>query len=211
MAYLREWVRPGSVAVDVGANIGIFSYALCRLGAEVEAFEPLPECAATIRTYRSRHLKLHNVALSSELGELELHVPVSDGMPNFGRASLSNQFGEDDIVLKVPVKPLDEFGLENVSFIKIDCEGHESRVLAGAVDTVKRNRPVMLVEIEQRHLSVPMNEVFDAFLASDYHGYFHRNGRFFPLSEFKYERDQEPYQANPDGNREYINNFVFKP
>ena len=211
LALLPQWVRPGSVVVDVGANIGVFSYALCRLGASVEAFEPVPECAAKLRTYKSARLRLHNVALSSEPGELSLHVPMTDGMPNYGRASLSNEFEKNDLVLKVPVKRLDDFGFENVSFIKIDCEGHESKVLAGAAETIRRNMPVIFVEIEQRHLAVPMAEVFDAFLEPGYQGFFHRDGRFCPLSEFSFARDQEPYMENPDAQPAYVNNFIFKP
>ena len=47
----------------------------------------------------------------------------------------------------------------NVGFIKIDVEGHEHAVLEGATKTIKRNMPNLLVEMEEKHNKIPINEM----------------------------------------------------
>jgi hypothetical protein len=51
----------------------------------------------------------------------------------------------------VQLKTLDSFGIENVSFVKIDTEGHELEVLRGAVQTMSSNRPVAIIEVMDRN------------------------------------------------------------
>ena len=52
----------------------------------------------------------------------------------------------------VNVKKLDNLQFENpISFIKIDVEGHEMEVIEGAIETITKNKPILLVEIEEIH------------------------------------------------------------
>jgi hypothetical protein len=78
---------------------------------------------------------------------------------------------------------------QDVSFIKIDVEGHELSVLEGGVRTIANNRPVLWVEIEQRHLSRPMSDVFEFIKSLGYDGGFY-DGTFQPLEKFRYEIHQ---------------------
>jgi FkbM family methyltransferase len=209
MFLLEEMIGCKKRAIDVGANYGLYSYFLSRAGKVVEAFEPLPECAQSIRAYGSTRICVHNVALSSTPGNLQLYTPIIDGVPYPACSTFSRPAGPCDII-DVPVKTLDSYGFDDVCLVKIDVEGHELEVLKGAEQTLNRERPVVLVEIEQRHLNQPITDVFDYLLHLGFSGHFIRFGKFLPLSEFSYDVHQLPYIVNVN-DKDYVNNFFFTP
>lgn len=207
MDILDQLLSSKKLVVDVGANVGLFSYFLAKMGKDVEAFEPLPECANAIDAYRSSRIRVHNVALSSKPGTLKLYTPLINGIPYPGNSSFTAVEGPHES-REVPVQTLDQYHYEKVCLIKIDVEGHELDVLKGATQTLGRERPVLLVEIEQRHLQVPMAEVFAYVLEQRYNGFFLVSGKLMPLSGFVYEEHQDVGDIDsPD----YINNFIFLP
>jgi len=83
-------------------------------------------------------------------------------------------------------------------------------VLVGAVETIKRTKPILIVEIEQRHLHIPMTEVFDYIRTLGYRGMFLVDDRWVCLDQFVFARHQEPYLECVWDSR-YVNNFVFVP
>jgi FkbM family methyltransferase len=206
----RRLLRPGSIVADVGANTGLYAYAFGRFSA-VEAFEPLPEPARMLQALATTlpRLRVHQVALSSRAGTGTLYVPRGhDGHPLDEFARLTPVEGAHDTAV-VPIRTLDEYALQNLGLIKIDVEGHELSVLDGARETIARERPVLLVEIEQRHLSTSISDTFAAVAALGYRGTFlDHHGRRHPIDAFRYERDQAPYLPNPIDAR-YVNNFLF--
>jgi FkbM family methyltransferase len=204
---LPELVRRGATAVDVGANLGVYTYALWRLGARVEAFEPLPDFAAAIRAFGAPTIRVHQVALSSAPGVRPFYFARDGGVVDRGRGSLSPAAPGSDRV-DVPTRTLDEYRFPDVTFIKIDAEGHELEVLRGAAETIRRYRPALLIEIEQRHLPFPMQVVFDHLAGLGYHGEFLEGGRRRPLSEFSHERHQQAWLSDVYA-PQYINNFLF--
>jgi FkbM family methyltransferase len=135
----RAAVRPGDVALDVGANAGAYALALghrVRPGGRVFAFEPAPD------TFRglAAHVRLNGLE--------DVVVPVRAAAAGFtGRATLSVDgiSGEnrlDDAAGGEPVEAitLDDFcAREGISptFIKIDVEGAELDVLRGARETIR--------------------------------------------------------------------------
>ena len=74
---LRDMVRPGCTAIDVGSNRGYYSFALSRIAGRVEAFEPNPAVAAFARPKLGRNVRLHELALSDREGTAAFHVPRS--------------------------------------------------------------------------------------------------------------------------------------
>ena len=162
MALLPALVRPGEHIIDVGGNRGTYAYAFWRLGARVEVFEPNPACASVLSGWAANKagLNIHAVALSSEPGLAPLHVPVdADGTEHDASASLeaAPPSARDYVV---PLRQLDSFGFTDTSLIKIDVEGHKSRVLEGAAATLAASLPALIVEIEQRHNIRPIAQVF---------------------------------------------------
>jgi FkbM family methyltransferase len=147
LALLVQLVNAGSTAIDVGANRGIYSYALAKVAAHVEAFEPNPALARFARTKLGRRARVHQFALSNMDGAGSLHIPFGrHSQPNHLVAGLRSRT-DPGIKIEVPIRTLDSFGFKNVSFIKIDVEGSELEVLEGARDTILRDRPNLLVEL----------------------------------------------------------------
>lgn len=151
MVLLEELVRPGDVALDIGANHGIYAFALAKIACEVHCFEPLPECCSFINAWNSPQVTVHNVALSDRRGLLRLYLPILNGRCVNTRASLNRPDGPCEI-REVDVVTLDSFSLSRVDFIKVDVEGLEASVLRGAERTLKVHRPSLLIEIDRsRH------------------------------------------------------------
>ena len=125
-------------ALDIGAHVGFWSYWLVHHFDEVEAFEPQPMSQACLRAnVFSENLHLHPVALGNRSGMI-----ASEFDPrNTGKSHLLDGREGD-----VPLKMLDDYGFTDVDFIKLDAEGYELFVLQGAIDTLRRNLPLVLVE-----------------------------------------------------------------
>ena len=218
---LKSLVGNGKTAIDIGANEGIYSYALSKLCERVEAFEPQPWCSEIILAYSQysgSKINVHTVGLSESIGSLPLHIPIVGGRLNTYLASFHEVEGERQSI-KVPIHKLDDYHFQDVSFIKIDVEGYESKVIKGAKETILREKPVLLVEIEQRHLgNQPMESVFTEITELGYKGSFLHRGKFISLSEFSWDKYQKQFLELDDEmilksqvQQEYVNNFIFRP
>lgn len=221
---LRRLVRRGTVAVDVGAHFGLYSYLLARLvgkDGRVVAIEPIAEDADLIeRAFRTLRLPVSVVrcALSSHEGEATLTIPRLGGAEKTALATLEEQAQSGDVgpaeTRTVPVRRLDDvlagIGMP-VSFIKIDVEGHELDVLDGAAETIATQRPNILIEINHDLGGRPVESVFERILAFGYRGEFLEEGRYRrPLSAFDVARHQ--IAASGDVlSKAYVNNFIFLP
>jgi len=204
---VRQLIPRGHVSLDVGANNGVYTYALAKLSRRVEAFEPVPDCARTIAAFGAPNVVVHEVALSSRNGTRELFVPRDPGVVHTGLASFTRPNGAFEAV-RVSVRTLDDYSFDDVSFIKIDVEGHELDVLRGARETVARSSPILLIEVEQRHLSFPMDAVFHEVSRFGYRGFFVAGKHVSPLRTFSYKVHQEPF-LHDVLSTEYVNNFIF--
>ena len=152
--------RPG-LLVDVGANTGVFSLIAARAAPRLRvlAVEPLP----SVRAALARNLALNDVgdritivaeALGDHVGRAPLYIPPDDH--GFVETSASLQLGFKPVharVEQVRVTTLDRLMrrpsllFRRVGVIKIDVEGHEAAVLAGARRVMARDRPLVFCEI----------------------------------------------------------------
>jgi FkbM family methyltransferase len=206
-------IHPNDRVVDVGANYGIYTHALRRRGAVVEAFEPQPPCVEVLRAYAAADsaVHVHQVALGHHTADAVLHVPVVAGRAARGSASLMHGAADGDETIPVKVRSLDSFEFADVRAIKIDVEGAELGVIEGAVATIARCRPMLMVEIEQRHHQQPIDRVFSAIAALHYSGQFlDVDGAPRSIAEFRVTTHQRD-SALGDGRGTYINNFLFFP
>jgi len=136
------------IAVDVGAHYGAYTYWLQRY-AQTIAIEPLPDCANFIRT-AFPNVRIYEVALSDVNGEGQMDLECDDGRKMMTEAKLS--FGAISATsIHVDVRRLDDLAVHGVGFIKIDAEGHELAILRGALRILNEDRPVLLIECEERH------------------------------------------------------------
>ena len=153
---------PGTI-LDVGAHDGAFSLPFSALpGARVIAFEPLPAAFVRLRAAfgdpMPAHVELRQDALGDRDGEAVLTLPVLDGVPQEQWASTAKggygALGEARVAERrhsVTLRRLDGFGLTDLTAVKLDVEGAEYEVLRGGRETLLRCRPVLSVEIEERH------------------------------------------------------------
>jgi FkbM family methyltransferase len=211
MKLLRFLVKPQDRVIDVGGNRGVYAYNLWRLGATVEVFEPNPTCLSVLTAWAKGKptVHLHPVALSSHAGSANLHIPVDKlGVEHDASASIEHTGFERSRDELVSLRTLDSFDFQRVNLIKIDVEGHEYSTIEGATGTIAASRPALLVEIEQRHSSRPIGEVFAKIQGLGYQGFFVEGGRTTALEKFNGSTHQS--MANFDGGKgTYINNFLF--
>lgn len=209
---LPLFLEKGDLAIDVGGNLGAYSFALKKLGCQVVVFEPNPDCATVLQAWGKylSDVTVWPLALSSEPGSAVLRVPVDqDGIEHSSSASIEDAKVEENVRCHdVKLEPLDAFGLFGAKFIKIDVEGHELSVLAGAEQTIAESRAALLVEIEQRHNLRSIDDVFATILARGYQGFFLAGALLRPLGDFDLELHQtiDAFQA---GDKVYVNNFLF--
>jgi len=157
LGFLGHVVRSGACVVDAGASIGLYTRFLSeRVGAQgrVYAVEPMPETfdvlASNVRRLRLENVSLLNYALSDADGPLDMEVPLwpSGGENLYEARAAARDAGSGLRRITVPARRLDALLPDRpVAFIKCDVEGHELRCLAGAVETVRRSRPVWLLEV----------------------------------------------------------------
>jgi FkbM family methyltransferase len=144
------------VAIDAGANEGLYTYRLAGLYDHVHSFEINPAISERLRAAAPANVTVHSEGLSSVESEAVLRIPFVHGRPLNGWASLetgncpdADRYEE----IKVATRPLDSFGIEGVTFVKADVEGHELELLAGARETLRRDRPIVFLEIKRPNLA----------------------------------------------------------
>jgi FkbM family methyltransferase len=150
LAVLAELMPHGGIAVDVGANVGFFAYALADIADRVFAFEPNPDYAFFARWMLRGRAEVREIALSDTSGHGTLYVPLSDkGALLHLAGSLQRRHSQFHNVktYDVKVRTLDELDLLGVRFLKADVEGGERDVLDGARTTIARDRPIILLEL----------------------------------------------------------------
>lgn len=206
---LSQLASPDRIALDIGSNKGVYSYLLAdKLGITTHAFEPQPVFYERLRRTAPSNLSCHNVALGDSEAELTFYLPVKNGKVLNQVATLRDVSGETECI-KVPVRTttLDSLNLTNVGFIKIDVEGWEQQVMIGGKETISRDKPVMLIEIEEAHTGKELWESLRFFESFGYkvHGY--HDGKIQPLEDFF---DIEKHHRNYGSGR-YYNNFIFLP
>lgn len=212
---LRQYVK-GKTFIDVGANAGIYSYHLQEYAEHVVAFEPIPFLAERLGRF-NRSVEVHNCALSNVAGRMSLYIPYAGGQPIFTRGSLNRDAnpGFDLEQAVVPVRRLDEFHFTNVGAVKIDVEGHENEVLLGARETITINRPVLFIEIEERHHPGRSLEIIESLVTLGYEPYYvNEKNRLVEAGDFDFARLQDPSNLKTPFGAEtavYLNNFVFLP
>ncbi len=151
-ALFHSILRPGDLAVDVGANVGYFSALGSQLvGAtgSVLAIEASPTTAARLRTLqknRPANVLIHETAVSDSVGSIEFYVAKSD---HSGIASLRDLGARAATKITVPTNTLDNLLVNQapIRLLKIDVEGAEFKVLMGAKAILARDRPYVILEL----------------------------------------------------------------
>ena len=150
---LDKTLKPGSVVLDIGANIGYNSLMFSDYGPVV-SFEPVYHEIvirnAKLNAIRHR-INIFPCALSDEKKTTEIFIPgkgcQSNTHINYGGTSFHLKEDMKGESVKVKCERLDDIYDGKPSIIKIDVEEHELQVLEGAKETIKKHMPTILVEI----------------------------------------------------------------
>ena len=192
-AFLASVLRPGMTVVDVGANIGLYTLLAAHLvapGGTVVAVEPSPREQVSLRRNLAANgrfaVRVRTEALGRTDGTATLHVT---DVEHAGHNTLGAPVYADTSVIdkiEVPVMTFDhlvrEEGLERIDAVKIDVEGAEELVLRGGEASLRRFRPLVLLELQDtslRTLGSSAEKVISLLESLDYRvvGYSKRTGR----------------------------------
>ena len=216
-------MRNGGVAIDIGANKGSYLYSMARWakGSPTLAFEPQKKLANYLSAACAKSgfssVVIENLALSDREGELQLYVPGATDSPG---ASLERSVADKTAchTETVRVVTLDQYLCKawqtSIKVIKIDVEGHELAVVKGALKTLARDRPLLIIECEARHLPAGQSVAgFVAYVeALGYTATLARPG-LPELAAALFEPEQHQHQLGDRfwDAKNYYNNFIFRP
>lgn len=134
--------------VDVGAHVGLWSMWWAPLCGQVVAFEPIPQMR---EIYSANMAGVSHILSPFALGDVGGSVTLSFNPENTGNTHrYRDDGGSDGVSIEAPLAPLDVVypGLSHLKMgvLKIDCEGSEEAVVVGALNTIKQERPLIVVE-----------------------------------------------------------------
>ena len=188
LLFLDKIVDKNIESVDVGVYRGVYTFQLAKLSKHVHSFEPNP----LIFPYLNKNLKkivknitLYNTALSDVKTVTDLKISKRfntiikknyEERYKLGTATIHKNnllTNEEFITCKVKTERLDDLlANKNIGFIKIDVEGHEKNVLKGSETLIKKNKPILLVEIEERHSKEKVEDTINFINNLGYKSYF---------------------------------------
>ena len=198
-------------ALDIGVYRGIYSYKLSQNFKNIHSFEPNPLLFPYLEKNLKKivkNIKLYNLALSDISGEAELRLPTrsksifKNNIEELYKLGAATMHPDNEITqykkFSIMTAKLDDIKINNkIGFIKIDVEGHEKNVLIGGQALIKENKPVMVIEIEERHTKKPIKETINFIKNLNYNCYYLSGDNMINIDEI--------YPKNPE------NNFIFLP
>jgi FkbM family methyltransferase len=135
-----KFVANKGVALDIGANVGLWSLDIAREFRKVIAYEPVEDFRECLR----QNVPLDNIVIEScALGNENTSIDMIITKENTGHSHVDPKTKGSG---KIPMYRLDDLDLKEVDYIKIDCEGYEYNILQGAEQTIKKFKPVIVIE-----------------------------------------------------------------
>ena len=146
-----DYVKNFNNAIDIGANIGLHTVRFAQKFKSVFSFEPVTSVHECLK---KNILKFNNVEnYKVGLGENTAHkiISIPKNNTNCGQYSIVDftNFQNELIDEKIEIKRLDDFNL-TADLIKIDTQGYELPILRGSIETLKKNFPVLILELENK-------------------------------------------------------------
>jgi len=160
----RQCIKPGSVVLDVGANVGSHTVAFARLvgpNGSVIAFEPERNAYYTlcgnIAINSLQNVRCHQQAIGNVVGTILVPELNTELTTNWGGLNLEGDCSQSPHY-PIIINKIDEMNFTKVDFIKIDIEGMEIDALRGAEETIKKFKPILYVENDRAEKSEALIE-----------------------------------------------------
>jgi FkbM family methyltransferase len=208
--FLKKTLKPDYVFIDIGANIGIYSLSASDMldlskGGMVHAFEPVSyvykKLIENIELNKIENVVPNKLAVYKENKTIELFLSNQE---NLGMSSVFHHDTESGLTEMVEAVTIDSYidksDITRVDLIKIDIEGAELYALKGMLNTLKKYKPVLLLEISENVLKGNSISGTDVINFLDELGY----------SPYTIEKSGEikPFNVESD---EVRTNYVFQP
>ena len=172
--FLRRVLKPGSVCLDVGAQMGYLTLAMATAASSktiVHSFEPEDQNAARFRENIAlnalSNVTLHQTAVSTVDGALKLYLSNDRNAGTHSTVYIESNVSTEFI--EIPSVRLDSFvrqhALQPVDLIKIDVEGAEVDVIEGARSVLQHHRPIVIMELSD-HLQQARGQTCTEFKQS---------------------------------------------
>lgn len=133
-----KYVKDFNIAIDVGANVGLWAKPLTEKFNSVIAFEPMKQVLECLKlNVKDLPVTIHEHALGNVNSKIEMEF----NQTNTGASHVA-KVGTGSII----IKKLDDLNLPKFGLLKVDCERHDLQVLEGAKETILRYKPIIVVE-----------------------------------------------------------------
>jgi FkbM family methyltransferase len=206
----------GGTFVDIGAHEGAWSSVAAEKFKVVHAFEPNSSLSQKLERVLPRNVTVHNVALSNSSGTATLVLPIIGGSTITSRASLEPDANGPvkTVTVEVAKRTVDSYDFRGVDVMKIDVEGHEMSALQGAEQTISREKPALVVEIEERHHPGESESIIAWVKGRGYDCFYIEHGKVKPFQAGEIARlqpnDPRLWEVG-EPSQDYLNNFIFLP
>ena len=218
---ITKYLKKDDIFIDVGANKGSYILTTSKLlkKGKVYGFEPQPALfnylSKEIEEIKLQNVILEKIALSNSKGQATLHIP-GNNLTSPGASLESTGNTQTYNYYKVETNTLDNYFEDinlNIGAIKIDVEGHEMAVIEGGLKIINHFKPLIVIEIENRHLvNYSVEEILKYFFDLGYTGSFvHQSKGLISNEEFKSQVHQNNTGERFWDNKNYCNNFIMKP
>ena len=165
----EKYITEDSVVIEAGCHVGSHSVRLAQLAKKVHYFEPLESSFEILsknlelNIENSAKYEIHKNGAGEKFKETSFAwIPNNNiggtglddnpqGIPNISKEVAQGEWFNDVNKQKVEVVPIDSLNLEKLDFMKVDVEGYEPFVIQGAMETIKKCRPVIIMECFKDH------------------------------------------------------------
>ena len=150
-----EFVQHKGLALDIGANVGLWSRDIAEQFEQVIAFEPVADFRACYeKNVDMTKVDMRSHALGNETTKINMIItPENTGHSHVDVTTMGN--GTIDMF------KIDDLDLPKFDYCKVDCEGYEENILLGGEETFKKYKPIMVIE-QKEHADVGFDPKYEA-------------------------------------------------
>jgi FkbM family methyltransferase len=177
--FLKNYLKAGDIFMDIGANIGCYTMIASKIvgsEGEIHAFEPVSKVfdklLFNIQLNNLSNISTNRKAVYETSGTLEFFVSSRE---NEGMSSIFRHDTESGEIEKVKAISIDEYvekmNIQRIDMMKIDIEGAEIFALKGMKNTIKRFKPIIIMELSEdvlRNIPVESKDVLDIMRSMNY-------------------------------------------
>jgi len=178
-------------SVEAGRNTGAFAFQINRSSASCIVFESDPASFALLRKSAPRGMLVEHGVASNLNGRAA--IPIGKSAHSVGTS--------------LPARRLDDCAFGEIGFIQIDDVDREDEILDGAERILARDRPTLLITMEDRKKSHGIASTVERLTRHGYAGFFLADGKILGISQFYADIDQpSSYRLR---RKRYVNRFAF--